>query len=247
MSRDIDMPGGTTQSTPPASDWTTATGRWWLLLALGVVVAPSLAITGALFTAEAEETLDGFDEPVLESFTSAREPVGEWVVRVYSALGAPVFATIFTALAVAGLCVLWRSRTPFLLMLVAATGSLTMSMTTKGLAARDRPPAVTAVGELEPSFSFPSGHALNATIIAGVLAYLFVIRAGPRRSRRVAVVAVSLATLHVVLMGLSRVYLGQHWFTDVAVGWVMGLAWLGVVLTAHQLFLRLRARPRRGG
>jgi undecaprenyl-diphosphatase len=45
-------------------------------------------------------------------------------------------------------------------------------------------------------------------------------------------------------MGLSRVWLGHHWFTDVAVGWTMGLAWIGVIITAHRLYLTLHHRPR---
>ncbi|MFC5379231.1 phosphatase PAP2 family protein [Aquipuribacter nitratireducens] len=239
MPQNIEMPSGGDTS----ADWGRLRGaraRWAALAVLALVVAPCLALTGALFLSESDNSLDAFDEPVLEWFVGLREPVGEVVVRVYSALGSPVFGILFTFLAVVGLGVLWRSRTPFLLMLVAGAGSLAMSMTTKAYADRERPPDATAVGELEPSWSFPSGHALNATIIAGVLAYLFIIRARPGRSGRVAVVAVTLAVLHAGLMGLSRVYLGQHWFTDVAVGWAMGVAWLAVVLGAHQLFLRSR-------
>jgi membrane-associated phospholipid phosphatase len=41
-------------------------------------------------------------------------------------------------------------------------------------------------------------------------------------------------------MGLSRVYLGHHWLTDVLVAWALGLGWLTVVITAHRLLLTLR-------
>jgi undecaprenyl-diphosphatase len=94
---------------------------------------------------------------------------------------------------------------------------------------------------MEPSWSFPSGHALNAAIIAGVLAYLFILRT---RSPRVAAIAVPLAVLHALGMGLSRVYLGQHWLTDVLVAWCMALVWLAVVLVAHQFLLHQRERRR---
>jgi membrane-associated phospholipid phosphatase len=48
------------------------------------------------------------------------------------------------------------------------------------------------------------------------------------------------AGLFAVAMGMSRVYLGAHWLTDVLVAWALGLGWLTVVVTAHRLLLTLR-------
>lgn len=52
------------------------------------------------------------------------------------------------------------------------------------------------------------------------------------------------AGVFALAMGLSRVYLGHHWLTDVLVAWALGLGWLTVVITAHRLLLTLRRRDR---
>lgn len=210
------------------------------LLVLGVLVMPALALVLLLFDDESDgDGLTSLDQPALEYAAALRSPTLDRVVEFYSYLGGPVVAIAATAAAVVVLSILWRSRTPFLLMLVAGGGSLAMSMTSKAYADRPRPSEEFLVGSMEPSWSFPSGHALNAAIIAGVLAYLFIVRT---RSPRVAAIAVPLAVLHALGMGLSRVYLGQHWLTDVLVAWCMAVVWLAVVLSAHQFLLRQRER-----
>jgi undecaprenyl-diphosphatase len=62
-----------------------------------------------------------------------------------------------------------------------------------------------------------------------------VLRRLEHKRSRIAVLVAGIA--FAVAISLSRVFLGHHWLTDVMVGWVLGLAWLGVVVTAHRLFL----------
>lgn len=63
----------------------------------------------------------------------------------------------------------------------------------------------------------------------------------PVRRRWLAVVAVA-AALYAVVMGLSRVYLGAHWLSDVMAGWAVGLAWALAVVLAHRVWLTLHRR-----
>ncbi len=83
-----------------------------------------------------------------------------------------------------------------------------------------RPPNVSLT-----NWSFPSGHALHATVIYGFLAVLLATRLP--QDRRWLVYAVTIVL--VLLIGFSRLYLGVHWFSDVVTGWVLGLLWISVL------------------
>jgi undecaprenyl-diphosphatase len=83
---------------------------------------------------------------------------------------------------------------------------------------------------------------LNSVVIAGIVAYLIILRLKSSRGR---IAAVVLAGLFAFTIGLSRVYLGHHWLTDVLAAWALGAAWLALVITAHRLYLT--ARTRRAG
>jgi len=77
-----------------------------------------------------------------------------------------------------------------------------------------------------------------------MVAYLLARRLKTRWARGVAVIV---AAGWAVAMGLSRVFLGHHWLTDVMFGWLLGAAWLALLITVHRLFLTIRrARTAQG-
>lgn len=102
-------------------------------------------------------------------------------------------------------------------------------------------PAEQAVPPLETSPSFPSGHTLNAVLITSIVAYLVLLYVRSRRGR--VLTCVGLAGF-AGLMGLSRVYLGHHWLTDVLAGAAVGGAWALAVILGHWLYVRLRTKDR---
>lgn len=83
--------------------------------------------------------------------------------------------------------------------------------------------------------SFPSGHATSSIILYGFLAYLLGRNAGPYVRATVA----ACATAAIVLIGVSRLYLGAYWFSDVVAGWSIGLVWLALAVI---LYTRRRVR-----
>ena len=163
-----------------------------------------------------------------------RTPQNVAVVHFFTDLGGAVELTIITAAIVTIMVFRWRSWTPLALMAIGVSGSLLMTAVGKQLIGRARPPLAYAVPPYETSPSFPSGHTLNSTVIASLVAYLLLLHLTSLMAR---ILSVVLAVGWFVAMGLSRVFLGYHWLTDVLVGWTLGLAWVVVVITCHRLYL----------
>ncbi|GIJ78052.1 phosphatase PAP2 family protein [Micromonospora phaseoli] len=108
----------------------------------------------------------------------------------------------------------------------------------KLLVGRDRPDLPDPVAQA-PGLAFPSGHALNAALAAGVLVVVFLPRTRARSAARAAVW--SGALLIAVVTGFSRVALGVHWTSDVLAGWLLGAAVVAATYAAVNFWPRVRA------
>ena len=104
----------------------------------------------------------------------------------------------------------------------------------KQLFGRERPPLADRLIDVD-SLSFPSGHAMMSTAIYGLTAAIcYRLYAWVRENPLILLIAPAL----VLVIGMSRVYLGVHWASDVIFGWVLGLLWLGVCLVMHRQIVR---------
>ena len=182
------------------------------------------------------------DQPVLDFMVAHRQPWLNTVVGAFTQIGGPIASPIIAIVTVVILSRLWRTWLPVTLMVAGGLGSLTVTIVGKNYIDRVRPPHTFAIAPFENSPSFPSGHALNAVVVGGVIAYLLWRRLNGRRGARIVVLV--LAAVYALAMGLSRVYLGHHWLTDVLTGWLIGSAWLALVITAHFVSTTLLHRRR---
>lgn len=144
---------------------------------------------------------------------------------------------ILSMAAVLGLWLWRRQLTAWLLLLVLTVpGGMLLNVAVKHLVHRARPQFDQPLVSLT-SYSFPSGHTAGATVFYGFVALLLLAHAGDRRWRHAIVPA---AAFMVLLVGLSRIYLGAHYTTDVLGAMVEGGLWLALCLAA------LRRLGRRG-
>ncbi|MFE7062550.1 phosphatase PAP2 family protein [Sutcliffiella sp. NPDC057660] len=95
----------------------------------------------------------------------------------------------------------------------------------KGIYQRERPSLEHLVDA--NFYSFPSGHAMNAMATYGMIAFLVLMIA---HQRKIKVLAVFLASIIILLIGLSRIYLGVHYPLDVLAGYLAGAAWLTLLI-----------------
>jgi membrane-associated phospholipid phosphatase len=230
----------------PLARWAGPHGALLLLIGIGGGIAAALtAVSAEVYEAVVEsDGVAALDRPVLDLAVSLRQDWLNAFITGYTNIGGPIGMPILAVSIMVFLAVSRRSWSPVILLPAAAFGSLLMTVAGKDAIGRLRPPVELAVPPYESSPSFPSGHSLNALVIAGVVAYLLVLRQHRKRTRAL---TIALAILFAVTMGLSRVYLGHHWLTDVLVAWTLGIAWLAVVITVHRLFLTFRlhrAAPR---
>jgi undecaprenyl-diphosphatase len=114
--------------------------------------------------------------------------------------------------------------------LVAASflGSEALDALLKVEFARPRPSLAHPLMPQAVGYSFPSGHATGSMAVYGALAYLFVTTARQKRATRV-LAALGVLAL-VLLIGFSRIYLGEHFPSDVIGGWCVALAWLAILV-----------------
>jgi undecaprenyl-diphosphatase len=220
---------------------------------------PELWLLGGIFLAGllllafghiAEEVLEGdatrFDQAVLLTLRNPADPADplgsarlEEAARDITSLGSySVLGIIFFA--VIAYLLMMRRRAAALWVAAAVGGGVLLSNVLKLSFDRPRPELVVHAARVFTS-SFPSGH---ATLSAVTFLTLGVLLASIHSSRRLKLFFLGLAIFLTVLVGVTRVYLGVHYPTDVLAGWCVGAGWAAICWTVfHWLQLRGAVEP----
>ncbi len=119
----------------------------------------------------------------------------------------------------------------FYALMISAIGGEIMYWVIKNLIQRPRPPSANALISVH-GFSFPSGHAFMAFSFYGLLAYIIYRTSSKKRWKMGAIVG---GAMTIISIGLSRVYLGVHWPSDIIASFMLGAAWLVFLITILEL------------
>ena len=206
--------------------WRMGSARWLTVLFTGVLL-PLTVFIGLVDAIDEAEALPA--DTVLLMWMQARaSPALDGFFVVVSRFGYEWGVIPLDLLLVAGL--LWRRRwRDATFAATALGGAALLNLGSKQLFQRVRPDLWESIAP-ESTFSFPSGHAMGAMALALTLVLL----AWPTRWRHLVVL---LAIVFVALVGISRVYLGVHFPSDILAGWCAALVW---VLGMHLLMYRGR-------
>ncbi|MEU1237814.1 phosphatase PAP2 family protein [Micromonospora aurantiaca] len=162
------------------------------------------------------------DASIADAFHGYAQDHSAWVgvMTIWTHVFGPGPLRVAAVVVVVWLVRRGASRLAIWVVVTMAAGGL-LGALLKLLVGRDRPDLLDPVARAA-GYSFPSGHALNATLAAGVLLLVFL--PFVRDSRRGRVALWTAAVLVAVVTGLSRIALGVHWTSDVVGGWVLGAA-----------------------
>jgi membrane-associated phospholipid phosphatase len=211
-----------------------------LTLTLGLIAAGALLWTflELSFEVVTGSPTVGTDVRILNLVATLRTPALDQIVYLITFLGSAGTIVVLTAVAALVALIAGRPRDAVLLVLAVIAGVLYFEVL-KLLVHRPRPPLEDA-RIVQGGFSFPSGHSTLAATFYGTVAYLL-IRGLPREWHKVLVGVV--AALLVLAIGVSRIYLGVHYPSDVLAGWAAGALWVVLVILAEQVWAPHRRLP----
>jgi undecaprenyl-diphosphatase len=200
--------------------------RTALLAALAAAVVALM-----LFSWLADEVFEGdvasFDARVRNGVHAWASPALTTVMRVFSIIGYQGLIAAFVLALVAFLLLRWRRAALWLAFSVG--GALVLDLALKNAFHRPRPEPF--FGDSFRDWSFPSGHALFSFCFYGVLAGLLSARL---RSPGLKVLVWALAAALIAAIGLSRIYLGVHYPSDVLAGYLAAAVWVSSLVAADR-------------
>ena len=210
-----------------------------MIVLLGGIIATSMAGDAFIDLAErlhSESSKMHRVDREVHVWARAAESAGSTrFFTLLTVIGTPVGLGFLVAIVAAVLALKHRWRWASYLIFTTGVGGL-LNLQLKAYFARARPDLAEALRHAS-GYSFPSGHAMGATVCFFALSYL-AFRAIPKWRERAAVVAFCVSMI--VAIASSRIYLGVHWISDIGAGIAAGTIWFVTTTVAYETFRRIR-------
>jgi len=148
-----------------------------------------------------------------------------WITK----LGSKSFMFPFTIVMSAVLLYLYRNVVPVIFFAFGTLGSRYLNRLIKHIIERDRP-SISALLDAE-GYSFPSGHAMNSIVCFSLLAYFMSRKFSSKQASRMTWLV---ASLMILLIGISRYVINVHFLTDIIAGFFFGSIWVFLLLLIYR-------------
>lgn len=183
-------------------------------LVLGVLFVIMMVLVGA-------DRIAWFDQSIINAVQGMENEGLTRIMKGFTFLGSSLVATLLSVIAFLFLWLVLRHRKELLMFLLSVGGSEIWNIIIKNWMQRQRPNTHRLI-EIS-GFSFPSGHSMAAFALYGTLTYLLW-RHIPSLAGRIAMIVIGVALT--LLIGISRIYLGVHYPSDVFGGYLASATWL---------------------
>jgi len=202
----------------------------FLLLGALLMAVTALFVFGWLASEMLEGDTQKFDEFVRDAVHRHAAPGLTWFMQGFSFFGSVTVVATLCVLAI-GAFLYFRQAHTAALLAITMVGMAALDVTLKMAFHRPRP--VAYFGPTPTTYSFPSGHAMGAFCLYGVLAAILAARAHGRRTKWCIWAG---AALLIGMIGFSRIYLGVHYPSDVIAGYCAGAVWVGAVSSLNRIW-----------
>lgn len=195
------------------------------ILGISGLIIATLATLGFFLLSQQvlNQSTTKFDTTILQYFLSIQNPILTQFFILITFLGKPNLLLLINW--VFSLFLLINKKiSKAIVFLIIGNGAAAFNLFLKSSLARERPELWDRIIEVK-YLSFPSGHAMGSIVIYGLIGYYLMTQFKPWRW-----LILSLTSILILLIGLSRLYLGVHWPTDIIAGYIMGSVWLVIAM-----------------
>ncbi|UNL86358.1 phosphatase PAP2 family protein [Priestia koreensis] len=177
-----------------------------------------------------------FDRPIISFVQGLENPALTPIMKFFTWLGSTTTVIVLSLLIIILFYTVLRHRFELILFVWVMAGSTILNQVLKALFHRERPTFHRLIEEL--GYSFPSGHSMGALSLYGVVSFLLWRHISTKFGRGL---LVAFSTIFILAIGISRIYLGVHYPSDVLAAYFASAFWLIISISYFQRYMKRRS------